>query len=76
MNIGKAHAIFTQISDGKYTDEEKMAAVYRFLKQPTHVGISRDALIAVIRWLSVRLLRVEAERDMFKEAADLRRMRE
>lgn len=54
MGIGKACAIFMQIESDKYTDEEKATAIYHVLKMPTHNGVTKDAMLAVIKWLFER----------------------
>lgn len=51
MNIGKAVAIFLQIESDKYTDDEKGTAIYEVLKMPTHNGITKDRMLAVINYL-------------------------
>jgi hypothetical protein len=51
MNIGKACAIFEQIESEKYSDEEKAASVLMVLAMPTHNGVTKDAMLRVIRWL-------------------------
>lgn len=51
MNIGKACAIFLEIDSDKYTPEEKGMAIYEVVKMPTHMGITKDAMLKVIRYL-------------------------
>lgn len=50
MKIGKACAIFSQIDSDKYTLEEKGTAIYHVLKMPTHNGITKDAMLEVIKF--------------------------
>lgn len=51
MNIGKATAIFMNIIADRYTLEEKGEAILDVLKMPTHNGITKDAMLAVIAYL-------------------------
>lgn len=51
MRIGEACAIFLEIDSDKYTPEEKGLAIYEILKLPTHMGITKDAMLKVIRYL-------------------------
>lgn len=52
MNIGKACAIFEQIDSDKYSDSEKLEAVRNVVEMPTHNGITKDKMLAVLRWFS------------------------
>ena len=51
MNIGKACAIFNQIDSPDYTAEEKGEAILHVLQMPTHMSITKAAMIKVIWWL-------------------------
>lgn len=51
MKIGKAVAIFMQISSEKYTDSEKGEAIMQVAQMPTHMGIKKDAMVCVIWYL-------------------------
>lgn len=51
MKIGKAVAIFLQISSKKYTDEEKGQAIMQVVQMPTHNGINKDTMLCVIWYL-------------------------
>ncbi|MPM95040.1 hypothetical protein SDC9_142191 [bioreactor metagenome] len=51
MTIGKACAIFMQIDSKDYTDEEKAIAIHEVMNMPTHMGITKDAMLAVIKYL-------------------------
>jgi len=51
MNTGKACAIFMKIESDEYTNDEKRTAIYHVLSMPTHMGITKDAMLAVIKWL-------------------------
>jgi hypothetical protein len=67
MNIGKACAIFMQIDSDQYTDLEKGFAVYMVLAMPTHNGITKDAMLRVIKWLHGQHFEVEAAEDANQE---------
>ncbi len=51
MKVGKAMAIVKQIERDKYTDIEKAHAIYLVMNMPTHMSITKDELIKVIKWL-------------------------
>ena len=51
MRIGKACAIFLEIDSDQYTPEEKGEAIYEVLKMPTHMGITKGAMLKAIRYL-------------------------
>lgn len=51
MKIGKACAVFMQIDSDKYTVEEKGPAIFEVLKMPTHNGVTKDAMLRVIKFL-------------------------
>lgn len=50
MNIGKACAIFKQIDNEKYTEQEKLNAVKLVIGMPTHNGITKDEILNAFRW--------------------------
>lgn len=51
MTIGKACAIFMQIDSKDYTDEEKAIAIHEVMNMPTHMSITKDNMVAVIKHL-------------------------
>lgn len=51
MKIGKACAIFMNIDSPDYTTEEKGTAIMHVVEMPTHMGITKDAMLKVIWWL-------------------------
>jgi hypothetical protein len=63
MNIGKACAIFAQIESDQYTDLEKGIAVYMVMAMPTHNGITKDAMLRVIRWMFQQIFEIEDAND-------------
>lgn len=61
MPIGKAVAIFMDIENKQYTEDEKGTAIYNVCKMPTHNGISKDFMLKVIWWLLRRLFDLSEE---------------
>ncbi len=51
MNIGRAVAVFADIDSDNYSEEEKALAIYVVLNMPTHMGIKKDEMLCVIKWL-------------------------
>lgn len=51
MNIGRAIAIFEDINNDAYSDEEKALAVYNVSKMPTHNSVKKDSMLSVVKWL-------------------------
>lgn len=51
MNIGKAVAICENLDSEKYSFEEKAFAIREVMNMPTHMGIRKDTLIGMIKWL-------------------------
>ncbi len=51
MNIGRAMAIFENINNDTYSDEEKALAIYKVTKMPTHNSVKKDSMLSVIKWL-------------------------
>lgn len=51
MKHGKAMAIVKNINNAEYTDNEKAHAIYLVMNMPTHMSITKDELINVIKWL-------------------------
>lgn len=41
MNIGKAQAVFEQIRSDKYSETEKLQAIWTVLEMATHNGIKK-----------------------------------
>jgi hypothetical protein len=48
---GKAMAIVKNINTVNCTDTEKAHAIYLVMNMPTHMSITKDELIKVIKWL-------------------------
>jgi len=51
MNTGMACAIFMSINSTRYTEEEKHEAIRAVCNMETHNGISKAAMLDVIRFL-------------------------
>lgn len=51
MGKGKAMAIFMQINSEEYTDDEKALAIYIVMEMATHMSITKDMMLDVIKWL-------------------------
>ena len=51
MNTGMACAIFMSINSPRYTEEEKHEAICVVCDMATHNGISKAAMLDVIRFL-------------------------
>ena len=61
MNIGKACAIFEQINSNRFTDAEKLEARREVGEMPTHNGITKDKMLAVLRWFSKNVVLEEGD---------------
>lgn len=51
MTLRKLVAIFADIDSDNYSEEEKALAIYEVLNMPTHMGIKKDEMLRVIKWL-------------------------
>lgn len=51
MTNGKAYAICKNIESCQLTDNEKGLAIYKMLGMETHNGITKNELLAIIRYL-------------------------
>lgn len=61
MNIGKAQAVFEQIRSDKYSETEKLQAIWAVLDMPTHNGITKDTILEAFRWLFDYAVEVDDE---------------
>ena len=61
MNIGKAQAVFEQIRSDKYSETEKLQAIWTVLEMATHNGIKKDTILEAFRWLFERAVEVDDE---------------
>ena len=59
MNIGKAQAVFEQIKNDKYSEDEKLQAIWLVLDMPTHNGITKDTILEAFRWLFDYAIEIE-----------------
>ena len=44
-------AICHEINSDKYSDEDKAFAVYQVMNMTTHMSISKEKMIEIIKWL-------------------------
>lgn len=51
MNHGKAAAIFHNINSQEWTDEEKGTAIKIVAEMETHNGVTKAAMLEVIKYL-------------------------
>lgn len=51
MSIGKAVVICENLDSEKYSLEEKALAIQKVMNMPTHMGVRKDTLIGMIKWL-------------------------
>ncbi|MCR5791375.1 MAG: hypothetical protein K6G83_15940 [Lachnospiraceae bacterium] len=59
MNHGKAAAIFYNINSPEYTDEEKGTAIKIIAGMETHNGVTKAAMLGVIRYLWNMIFQME-----------------
>lgn len=59
MNIRRATAVFEDINSDEYSDEEKALAIYDVIKMPTHIGVKKDSMLSVIKWLWHKIYEIE-----------------
>lgn len=51
MNKGKAMAICQDINSDRYTDEQKVTAIYIVMNMATHNSLNKDKMLEMIKWL-------------------------
>ena len=51
MNIGKACAIFEQLGNENYSDEEKMQAISDVVEMETHISITKGSMLKALAWM-------------------------
>lgn len=59
MTIGKAVAIFRNISSDKFSTEQKGLAIKMVMEMPTHNGITKREMLNVLEWLFYQHFEVE-----------------
>lgn len=59
INIGKAQAVFQQIKSDKWSEDEKLRAIWAVLDMPTHNGISKDTILEAFRWFFGYAIEIE-----------------
>lgn len=60
-NIGRAVAIFNNINNEQFADEEKALAVYDVMNMPTHNGVTKESAFKVIRYLWDMIFEIEED---------------
>lgn len=66
MNIGKAQVVFEQIRSDKYSETEKLQAIWGVLEMPTHNGITKTTILEAFRWLFDYAIEIEVK-EMVKK---------
>lgn len=66
INIGKACAVFQQIKSDKYSEDEKLRAIWAVLDMPTHNGITKDTILEAFRWLFDYAIEIDPESETKK----------
>lgn len=61
--IGRAVAIFNNIDNDKFSDEEKALAIYDVMNMPTHNGVTKEAAFKALSWLWHKAFELEQEGD-------------
>ena len=51
LSKGEAYMIFNDIENSKYTNEEKVIAVYTIMNMETHNSVTKADMLNVIRWM-------------------------
>ena len=51
LSKGEAYMIFNDIENSKYTNEEKVIAVYIIMNMETHNSVTKADMLNVIRWM-------------------------
>lgn len=59
INIGKAQAVFQQIKSDKWSEDEKLRAIWAVLDMPTHNGVTKDTILEAFRWLFGYAIEIE-----------------
>ena len=49
----KSTGCFEQIKNDKYSEDEKLQAIWLVLDMPTHNGITKDTILEAFRWLLI-----------------------
>lgn len=64
MKIGKAAAIFINIDSEKYTEEEKLEAIFDVMNMPTHNSFSKGKILDALRWLWHSCVQIEEDEEL------------
>lgn len=66
ITIGKACAVFQQIKSDKYSEGEKLRAIWAVLDMPTHNGITKATILEAFRWLFHYAIEIDPESEIEK----------
>lgn len=66
ITIGKACAVFRQIESDKYSEDEKLRAIWAVLDMPTHNGITKAMILEAFRWLFDYAIEIDPESETEK----------
>lgn len=55
MRIGIAMVLFMDINTDHYSDEDKLCAIKIVADMPTHMSISKNAMVDVIKWQAAKI---------------------
>lgn len=66
ITLWKACAVFQQIKSDKYSEDEKLRAIWTVLDMPTHNGITKDAILEAFRWLFDYTIEIDPESETEK----------
>ena len=66
INTGKACAVFKQIKSDKYSEDEKLRAIWTVLDMPTHNSITKDTILEAFRWLFDYAIEIAPESEIEK----------
>lgn len=51
LNKAEAYMIFTDIENDKYSEEEKIMAVYIIMNMETHNSITKADMLNAVKWM-------------------------
>lgn len=61
MNIGIAQAIFEQLDNEHYSEDEKAIAIYKVMNMETHNSVRKADMLKAIKYLWHKLYKLEEE---------------
>lgn len=63
MTLSEATVIFSDISNSKYSDEEKALAIYQVMNMPTQNSVTKNEMLEVIKFLWNQSYELESEQE-------------